>query len=347
VAVNYWSNNQTGWFLMTCFFIVVPSIIVNVIAVNQSRGVSSCATGVMQLSLVFRYLEAFKRWESKESNVELTYKLAKLRYIETITQSAPQWWLQAYIMLRQWQSPDSTLVSIVLSLLSLAWSMTFLEITKNPNEAEEERNDDLRVTVVLLIWQFFTLISRLSAIVIVAYVFRWFLILFLVLHLVVLVAPAVMYYRTVRTEQNGMNSQQNDQNHQSICRIQIISIAVACYPFLFHSSKSILPQVSVLPPSFDKPLKWRRDTLFGYLILVLANLCMLLFSLLIPTPDSPHMDLLKPVVIVCVVGGTFISGLFYVLHYYVSHRFRYPNTNPNRNSLVQPTAPTMENEYLY
>ena len=122
VAVKHWKNNDTWWFSMTVIFIVLPSLVVNITAVIQVANTLKFIAAVLQLSIVFRYIEAIL-----SPKIERTFWLALLRYLETITESAPQWCLQVYIMLRQWYFPSYTVASSVLSLLSLACSITTLE----------------------------------------------------------------------------------------------------------------------------------------------------------------------------------------------------------------------------
>ena len=121
VAYRYWENGDVWWFGMTVGFIAVPSILVNITAIIQVINYWTCLAAVLQLSIVFRYLEGIV-WLAFSSE-----SLARLRYLETITESAPQWCLQSYIMLRQWEFPWYTLASVGGSLLSLAWSITCLE----------------------------------------------------------------------------------------------------------------------------------------------------------------------------------------------------------------------------
>ena len=141
---------------------------------------------VLQLSIVVRYIEAIispyppvtRRSRTTSPDRRRIFFLAKLRYLETITESAPQLCLQVYIMLRQWDFPTYTVVSSVLSLLSLAWSITTLE----KERIEEEEDYKLSAAFVFLIWQLSTLVSRLSAIILFAYVFRYYVIIFLAAH---------------------------------------------------------------------------------------------------------------------------------------------------------------------
>ena len=117
VAFQYYKNNEMWWFSLTVIFILGPSILVNVTAVVHVFNIWTTIAAIFQLTIILRYFEAFGK---KEGVILVT----KLRYLETLTESAPQLCLQVYIMLRQWNFPWYTILSSVLSLLSVAWGIT-------------------------------------------------------------------------------------------------------------------------------------------------------------------------------------------------------------------------------
>ena len=94
VAVQYWKNDEFWWFGATLTLICIPSLIVNFTAIIQFMNIWSCTTAIAQLSIVARYIEALVEPRTSVGDFRLTYLLAILRYIETITESAPQWCLQ-------------------------------------------------------------------------------------------------------------------------------------------------------------------------------------------------------------------------------------------------------------
>ena len=190
---------------------------VNITAIFQLMNIWRSILAILQLSIVVRYIEALASPESAR-----IYFLARLRYLETIAESAPQWCLQVYIMLRQWYFPSYTVVSTVLSLLSLAWSITTTEKQRKLHEAEDHSS---RAAVVFPIWQLSTLVSRLSAIVIVAYVFRYYVIVFLAVHwLLVTMAMLII------------------QRKKFGCGKSLFLSCLASDPSLFHSLKLQIPK---------------------------------------------------------------------------------------------------------
>ena len=324
VAVQHWKNNDIWWFGMTTGLIVLPSIIVNIIVIVQVFNFWRFIMAIMQLSFVVRYIETVispyppaPAWsedlsldrpatiwsETRSPNPPVTrrsettspdrrhlYFLAKLRYLETITKSAPQLCLQVYIMLRQWDFPTYTMVSSVLSFLSLFLSIMTLE-------KERINKKDNKLTFFFLIWQLSTLVSRLSAIVFFAYVFRYFAIIFLAAHWLLL---ALVLAMTII------------QDEYSHCEHSLFFSCLAAYASMFHSTETIFPTASP-----------KVEMITGYIFIMLENIIMVTLSLTIEIPrlpfnstGLPHMDILEPLVISCVAGGSLVSIVFIVLYYW-------------------------------
>ncbi len=274
VAIQYWKNNDVWWFVMTISLILVPSIILNITAIVQVCN----SWRFIKLSFVGRYIETIispyspvaRRSETTSPDRSRIYFLAKLRYVETITESAPQLCLQVYIMLRQWDFPAYTVVSSVLSLLSLTWSITKLE-----KEIIEEEDCKISAAVCFLSWQVSTIVSRLFAIFLFAYVFRYYAIIFLVAYwLRIFVAILII------------------ERRQYSCGESLIFGLVA-YISPFHV------------------LSLEAEGFVYYIFIILENIAMVTLSLTIEISHLPHMDILKPAAISCLVGGSVIPIVFY------------------------------------
>jgi hypothetical protein len=317
VAIQYWKNNDTWWFGMTIGFTGVPSIIVNMISFIKMINAWTCITAVLQLSFLGCYIEALKSPDS------LTYFIAKLRYLETITESAPQWCLQVYIMLRQWYFPSYTVVSSVLSLASLAWSITTLEKERAIKKKDDMESRDIVLppmrkfgpheTVFFLIWQLFTLISRLSAIVLFAYVFRYYVIIFLAAHWLLLVVIIFLIQRS---------------GGKSFGKSLLLSLLAAC-PSLFHVSKTVIPT--------EHP---KAEITIGYIFILVENIIMVTLSLKIEKPDVSHMDVLQPVAISCLVGGSVLSAIGFIFCW---HCMDFSSSPPERSCEDEPDLFNTEN----
>jgi hypothetical protein len=281
VAIQYWKNNDTWWFWMTLGFIIIPSIIVNMISIIKEVNEWTCITAFLQLSFFVRYIQALK--SPKAPRNSKVYFLAKLRYLETITESAPQWCLQVYIMLRQWYFPSYTLISSGLSLASLAWSITTLEEAR---ATIGKRNLKLVETLLFVVWQLFTLVSRLFAIVLFAYVFRYNVFTFLAVHWLLLVVT--MFIIQI-------------YNEECFGKSLLLSL-LAAFPFLFHASKTVIP---------TKDPKAEMNV--GYIFLLVENIIMVTLSLAIKMPDVPHLNVWQLIAISCIVGGSVLSFIGFKL----------------------------------
>ena len=221
VTVQYWKNDEPWWFGMTVMFISVPSLFVNGAAIIQIRNIGTFLAAIFQLSIVVRYIEVLIQPSAKSGAFSRTYWLAVLRYIETIAESAPQWCLQVYIMLRQQSCPWYTVVSTILSLLSLVWSVTALEM-----ERRKEYLDFSFINISLfLLWQLLTFVSRLFSIVLFAYVFRYYVFIPLAVHWSILVGS--IFYIQISAGGN--------------LRESLLSSVLYAYPSLFHFAKTVLP----------------------------------------------------------------------------------------------------------
>ncbi|XP_028413909.1 XK-related protein 8-like [Dendronephthya gigantea] len=286
VAVQYWKNGETWWFWLTVAFIVLPSIIVNITAIVQQRNMISFIAGFFQLSIVTRYLEAIFRYD--HVTPRRIYSLAKLRYLETITESAPQWCLQVYIMLRQWSFPPFTIASSILSFLSLVWSIRTLE----KKRAEFKAVDfSLCEAIIFLTWQMFTLVSRVSAIVIIGYLFPYAL-LFLPFHCLLLTLLFIC------------SCQRCSEGNATGFLESLLPTFLATYPSIYH------------PANLDDMLpikKPKAKMILAYISIHVENILMVALSSTIELPDAKHMDVLKPVAIWCHAGGTMISFIFFLL----------------------------------
>ena len=284
VAVQHRKNDEPWWFGLTVALIIVSSVIVNFSAIFQFRRLWPCMLAIAQLSIVARYIEALVELKTGVDDFPLTYLLAILRYVETIAESAPQWCLQVYIMLRQRSFPSYTVVSSLFSLLSLVWSVTRLE-----KERMKHKDEDFDGTDVLLfsLKQSGTLVLRLLSIVIFAYVFRSYVIFALVVHWLILLSM-ILFIET------------SDRNE--LAKSLFVSFLSAC-SFLFHCPEHDLDA--------NKPELVMR---FGYNLLFIADITMFLLPAIVIPYAPPHMSGIKVIAILAatVVLIRYGAFLFYV-----------------------------------
>ena len=281
VAYQYWQNGHIWWFGLTVGFIVGPSIIVNITAIIQVTNYLLCLAAVFQLSIIFRYFETI--WKPESSRI---YSLAKLRYLETITESAPQWCLQGYIMLRQWKFPKYTMVSMSFSLLSLAYSITCLEKARRDKRKE---NFNTGFGYWFLVWQLSTHISRLFGIALFGFVFRYYIFILLGAHWILQAAVVLIIERSVSTEKFW----------KSLLRSLLSSPST-----VFHASESVVPTDS-----------GRKAMLIGYIIIVIETVTMVIVSLMFGKSSAHHMRELRPIAIGLITGGLTCSIICAIILY--------------------------------
>ena len=129
--------------------------------------------------------------------------------------------------------------------------------------------------LLFLLWQLLTLVSRFFAIVLFAYVFRYYVFIPLAVHWSILVG-SIFYIHTSA----GGNFRES-----------LLSSVLYASPSLFHFAKTVLPM--------------RRPTLemsVRYISLILTTIIMVTLSLAIEMPDVPNMDVIQPIAIASVVG---------------------------------------------
>lgn len=290
VAVQHQNSKKTWWFGLTVAVICVSSIIVNVMAIFQIRTKWKIIAAFSQLSIFLRYTEVLKEPGARIGNSKKTSRtllLARLRYVETITENAPQLCLQVYIMLHQRYFPLYTLFSAVLSLLSLVWCITVLE-------EENKQEFKCKHASIFSCSQFLTLVSRVFAIALFAYVFPKYLTYSIGGHLLIVTVMIL------RIERGGLQN--------------LLLSFLAAYPFLFHSANNLLS----FPTRFPK-----REMTLGYIILIVENIIIAILSLTIGTPDATDTDIVTLIGIggiLCTIPFSFMSFFMYsAVNFYEDH----------------------------
>ncbi|CAB4037421.1 XK-related 6-like [Paramuricea clavata] len=315
VAAQYRLKGEYWWFGFTLVFIIVPLFIISFMAAFQADFCQtlSCCLMFLCSSIFVRYVEEFKYWKQthwdnppcgdnyKECNcpdcekyrVAITesnksaYKLAWVRYVETLTESTPQWCLQIYIMLRQWDFPWLTMLSTVISLLSLAWSITALEkarVNKNSHH-----NFTLAATVVFFTSQLFSLLSRLFAIAAFAYVFK--------AHVFTALAVHWLMMNVVLWLADGCNERG--------CELAGTFLSYSMFTFLLMLH---------VPDSLTEGDYSDWFTKLWYSLISVENVLFAILALTIPTSDVKHMSVLRPIVLSLVILGVVLGTIFLIVY---------------------------------
>ena len=124
--------------------------------------------------------------------------------------------------------PWVTLVSTSLSLLSLDWGITSLEkIRKKRGYGQRTTTFPKRSLIVFILWQLGILVSRLSAIVIFAYVFRSYVFIVIGIHWTAVIVVMLI---------NQYNDKDFELFNVKKYVKRAVSIFTTSYPLLFHMS---------------------------------------------------------------------------------------------------------------
>ena len=235
---------------------------------------------------------------------ESTYEFVWIHYLRAITGSAPQWCLQVYIVFRQRGLPWYTLLSVVFSFFSLAWSITNLERARVRKEGREFK---VLEAVVFFALQLFTLFPRLLTIVIFAYVFESFVFYLLLLHWVV-VTVIIMRTESVRefrTNEFG--------NGCCGCVAAFFVFFILSFPFLFHASKTVLKWLQIDSDTFYYKL---------YGVMSAQSYIFTLVAIFIVRPGVAHLNKVGPVAVSFVTVSAISGAVLLVVHYYKYHQPR-------------------------
>ena len=337
VAAQYGLKGEYWWFGLTLIFIIVPLFIVSIMAAFQADACQllSCCLMLVCSSIFVRYVEEFKYWKQtywdnppcgdnyKECNCpdceqyraaitksnKSAYDLAWVRYVETLTESTPQWCLQIYIMLRQWDFPWLTVLSTVISLLSLAWSITALEkAIANKNS----HNFTLSAAVVLFTSQLFSLLCRLFAIAAFVYVFKKHVFTALAVHcLMMSVATWLM-----------------NKGHGEYKCCGVVGLFFVGILFILHVPDRIMN------------INFRGQTrhLVYCSILTVENVLFAISTVTLPTPDVKHMSVLRPIVLSLVIIGVVLGTIFYIIY----NKLFAPTEEPHEPDEEEPHEPDEE-----
>ena len=210
-------------------------------------------------------------------------------------------------MLRQWYFPWYTVSSTVFSFLSLAWGITSLEKAQKIFKWFDENSGRTSyptksLNTVFLAWQFFGLLSRLSALVFFAYVFRYLVFVFFGLRIILLaiVMHITSQYYFVNFDTSGLSSG----------RLKYIS---TLYCLTFHISGSVID-------IFEYDLKHRGLVLFSYqIVLCLENILLVSLAVWLAPAGTTHNKHLEIIVLCFVFVGLVLSIIFMALYYQCFH----------------------------
>ena len=375
VAIQYYKNGEIWWCAITLVFVIVPHIIINTYAAYININFlwmsarKSFLMWILQISILASFKQEFTRWkrehwkgntrdeqhstnvtemhntrnEQHSADVTLTMHHTFLCLAEAFAESAPQCCLQNYIMIRQWHFPWYTILSTFLSLLSLAWSITSLEIScktcqwarSTCDQSSEwasvsqastnqgcqwaENNKQAKYfpkisLVVFVVAHLCLLVSRLTSLVVFAYVYRYYVFIIVGFHwLLVFTAICVgkkfdHSTRIISITKNGNKTDIRDRIRLTL----ILNASLRAYPMVFCLSSSIAKI------SFRKKIseKFRAFVFVFYGIFLLENTVMVLPAI---CSNAAHINFLTRIALPLVFAGFIMGVLFLVVYYSLCH----------------------------
>ena len=333
VAIQYAKRDEWWWFAFTLAFVILPFIILNFGYCGESETACETLTSLPRslVAVLMCYVADFSQWKrkywdnepcgnscyrncrcqrcenylkEKKNLAESSASLASFRYLETMSESAPQWCLQNYVMLRQWYFPWYTVLSTVFSFISLAWSITSLEKAEKISDWFEENSGrtsyPTKSLIVFFAWQLFSLLSRLSALVFFAYVFRYYVFVFFGLHITLLTSTLCF------TDHDQCSCHTDDV-------LLVLTRWLIFITLTFHVSGSIID-------IFECDYKHRGLVTFLYQIVHgLENILLVSLAVWHPLAGTIHNKHLEIIVLCFVFVGSVLSIIFMALYYQCFH----------------------------
>ena len=355
VAFQYYKHDERWWCGITLIFVLVPHLIINTYAayININFHWYSLRKAVLmwifQISVLASFKQEFTRWkkehwknnresvsirdEQHSTNVTLTMHHTFLCLAEAFAESAPQCCLQIYIMMRQWHFPWYTVLSTVLSLLSLSWSITSLETScktcqwarKTCGTSNKGDTKFPKISlVVFFIAHLCLLISRLTSLVIFAYSFRYYVFVIVVIHWLLAFTAICMGKKFDQSTKINVTDIRDRIN-----LTLILNASVRTYPMVFCLSSSIAKL------SFRKKISrnFGAFALVFYGIFLSENSAMVFLSVFSTTP---HIHYLSKIVLPLMFAGFLLGVMLLMLYYRCCHPnklFRKQNVETTDKSL--------------
>ncbi|XP_032877257.1 XK-related protein 6 [Amblyraja radiata] len=221
LAADYYLKQDYWWFGLTLFFVLVPSVLVQILSfrwfmqdyagggLGGVEGLSSrrpgynrcCRTSVwiwqtvihiLQLGQVWRYIRTmYLGIQSRRKNEHqrrfywaMMYEYADvnmLRLLETFLESAPQLVLQLCIMIQKNQAETLPCLSSMASLMSLAWVLASYHKLLRDSR-DDKKSMSYRGALIHIFWRLFTISSRVISFALFASIFQLYFGIFVVVH---------------------------------------------------------------------------------------------------------------------------------------------------------------------
>ncbi|XP_041358886.1 uncharacterized protein LOC121375480 [Gigantopelta aegis] len=304
VTVNLFEKGHVVWGSLTAGFVIGPLILIQIFSLkwHLTDGSLSCCTAIPHLVLlapVQRYLRVIRlalrarqNKPQKFEDVERVYReqndVCILRLIESFLESAPQLVLQLYIILLHRDISWLIGLSLVCSLVSLAWALTAYTDGLRLAYRDLYRRNFLTLAVHFL-WQASITGARVFAFVIFATVFKAWVFLAAGIHWV----GMTLWIASKGTDFGDGQCERN--------LFQMVSGLI--YIFCFLNLR-------------EGQTRYRLLTY--YAVMLAENILFVVLWFTYKNMTSPQLDIIVP----AVVFGGYILGLLCLMVYY---RFLHPS----------------------
>ena len=271
VAFQHLNNGDTLLFWLTAGIIILSLFVVNIAAtIALESNVARTCGCFLHLSMIFLFFREIHRWyeeniseratccpnkihfskcncercqETLKKSVKVSLKMSYVRSIETFCEAVPQWILQVIVMTYRQTFPWYTIVSVVISFISLVFSVYSLEKSFWIREIVNSEQSDpprhyirpvsfpTRSAVAFIVWQTLLLLGRLSAMV---YFTGFIYLMGFALHWAILILSAACY----------LTNESTDTDSDTCCSrfcchvIKFVILFPFFFPLLFHVSHS-------------------------------------------------------------------------------------------------------------
>ena len=203
VAIQYYKNGQTTYFIAAVVLGVPPIIIVNIYATYNIRSKSNiikCSLCFTHFAMVKLFVDELYRWKDEnehshngkhfskcecsecktrfKESIKYTLDYTFVRYVEAFAEAAPQWCFQVMVLrYNGGPYPWYAVASIALSFVSMLWSIYCLEkaywinwrVEHNLKPATFPKSS----AILFLVWQTLLLLSRCLTFVILSNLSRY------------------------------------------------------------------------------------------------------------------------------------------------------------------------------